>query len=178
MATGIGEVHRGRRWLLVGAAFCLGLCAGVELTALLAAKSHRAFLEASLLLFATKEDVLLEDALRSNDIEGALLHAGAKLEVSRGDAYEMAFGPARPDWAIPWALREVLSAEGGRDADAVALSEAVYRAHLAVLWERLGNQKAAEREFARIALVTGRDDPARWRELGEQQLKMKARSPR
>ena len=52
-----------------------------------------------------------------------------------------------------------------------AMAEAFRRARLAVLWERLGNGEAAAREYARIGVLTGRDNPSYWRALGERSLK-------
>lgn len=166
------EPTRARRILTTALVFLLGFAAGGAVVAAIAAKASRAYLRGAQLAFKDEQDRRLSDAWRAGRVEDALCHAGCALETEHGEAAEKAFDAARNEWSLGYAFLEVMIVEPNRPtAERVRpISEARARAKLAVVWERLGNAEAANRELANAARISGNTDVAKWRRFGEQNV--------
>ena len=156
--------------------FLVGFCVGAEVVAVLAAKTSRTALAASQLLFGIEENRLLAKAWGAGDFDQALVHASCRLESEHGEASARAFGSDLNVWTLGFAIREVLLDKRGERSK--SLSEQAIRAQLAVIWERQGKPDAAAREYRRLATLTGKNDPAKWRKFGEAWLDGLAKSER
>lgn len=153
--------------VLVAGAFVTGVVVGCVVTSAAASRASQVFLGAASHLFIHDQNRKLAASWKAGDMEEALAYATCSFEASYGDGAR-AFDPSYLGWNV-WggAISHRLIVEPNSDAFRRARpnDEAISRAHLAVVLERLGRRPEAERQLDEAAKVSGVQDAARWRDI-------------
>jgi len=153
--------------------FLVGCTVGGMAFAAVASRASRAYLSAAQVIFRNAEEQHASEAWRAGDYEAATGYTFCALETEHGVGAAEAFR----NGALPWepihlAVLQKIIIEPNQPAATKAqpVSEAGARARLAVAWERLGRVEAANREYAKVASLTGKSDVEKWRWLGLQTI--------
>jgi hypothetical protein len=149
-------------------AFVSGAVVGGVVTSAAAHLSVEVALRGAQGLFEFHQDQKVAAAWNAGDMNTALSHATCAFEVRFGDGARY-FDPAVAGWSV-WggAVTQKLIVEPNAELARRArpTDEAIARAKMAVVLERLGRTRDAEAELEQAATASGVRDTATWRAVG------------
>jgi hypothetical protein len=159
-----------RKWRIavVALAFVFGVLVGGLVTSAVAARSGQVLLGAASIRFVFNQEQKVSAAWNAGEMNTALSHARCAFEAAYGDGARN-FDTSDLDWSI-WggALLQKLVVQPNIENSARArpTGEAIARAKVAVVLERLGRTAEAQHELEESVRVSSLHDLAWWRDVG------------
>jgi hypothetical protein len=170
-----------RSFLVVAilAAFLCGAIVGGAVTTAAARRAGKVFLTAARSLFVSSEEQKLAGAWKEQDMNAALAHATCAFEAGYGDGARY-FDLSTIGWSV-WggALTDTLVVEPNAETaqHARPLAEALARARMAVVLERLDRADEAQRQLDLAAKAAGDRDGTKWRDIALQTISVATPRP-